>query len=152
MATIVRTDLVAGSKGSVVTVRNGEDVLENGAFLALGALENADLGRSTRKVEKLKEGCVLAFLDDVALQYDERYDERDYQLKANKTARARRALIGEQVTIAKAHFEGSLAVGDELQVKADSYKLEKQSTGKAVAVILEDTIFEGQESYMIEFL
>lgn len=152
MATIVRTDLVAGSKGSVVTVRNGADVLENGAFLALGALENADLGRSTRKVEKLKEGCVLAFLDDVALQYDEKYDERDYVLKAQKTARARRALIGEQVTIAKSHFEGSLTVGEELQVKPDSYQLEKKSTGKAVAVVLEDTIFEGQASYMIEFL
>lgn len=152
MATIVRTDLVAGSKGSVVTVRNGADVLENGAFLALGALENADLGRSTRKVEKLKEGCVLAFLDDVALQYDEKYDERDYVLKAQKTARARRALIGEQVTIAKSHFEGSLTVGEELQVKPDSYQLEKKSTGKAVALVLEDTIFEGQASYMIEFL
>lgn len=152
MATIVRTDLVAGSKGSVVTVRNGADVLENGAFLALGALENADLGRSTRKVEKLKEGCVLAFLDDVALQYDEKYDERDYVLKAQETARARRALIGEQVTIAKSHFEGSLTVGEELQVKPDSYQLEKKSTGKAVAVVLEDTIFEGQASYMIEFL
>ena len=152
MATIVITDLVAGSKGSVVTVRNGADVLENGAFLGLGALENADLGRSTRKVEKLKEGCVLAFLDDVALQYDEKYDERDYVLKAQKTARARRALRGEQVTIAKSHFEGSLTVGEELQVKPDSYQLEKKSTGKAVAVVLEDTIFEGQASYMIEFL
>ena len=152
MATIVRTDLVAGLKGSVVTVRNGADELENGAFIALGALENADLGRSTRKVEKLTEGCTLAFIDDVALQYDTRYDERDYVLKAGKTARARRALIGEQVTIAKTHFEGSLAVGDKVQVKADSYQLEKTSTGKSVAVVLEDTLFEGQESYMIEFL
>ena len=70
--------------------------------------------------------------------YDETRDERDYELKANKTARARRALTGEQVTIAKSHFEGSLSVGDELQVKADSYQLEKKSTGKAIAIVLED--------------
>lgn len=154
MSAIVRTDLVAGLKGDMVTVKNGEDVLENGAFVGLGALDNTKLGRSTRNVEKLTEGCQLAFIDDIAMMYDSpRLDERDWTLVANGIARARRAKSGEQVTLSKIHFDGTLAVGDKLQVKPTSYQLMKQ-TGEtmAVAKVLEDTVFEGQASYMIEFI
>ena len=152
MATIVNLDMVAAKKGDVVTVKNGSDVLENGAFIALGALENTGLGRSTRMVEKLSEGCQLAFLADVALQYDENKDERDYQLLAGKVGRAYRAISGESVTIAESHVADTVAVGDKLEVKADSYQLQAVTTGKAVAVVLEKYNFEGQDSLYIEFI
>lgn len=154
MAKIIRTDLVAGATGSVVTIRNNDTVaLENGDFVALGALENVNLGRSTRIADKLTEGCVLAFVDDPAVNYDERLDERDFTVPQGKTCRARRALVGEQITIAKTCIDGAVAVGDKLQVKPTSYQLTKNvEPNKAVAIVLEDTTFEGQASWFIEFL
>lgn len=154
MAKIIRTDLVAGQQGDVLTVKNtSTDAIENGDFFNLGALIDGDLGRSTRKIEKLAEGKVLAYLDDPAVMYDETKDERDYQLLKDKVGRARRAKVGEQITIAKTVVDGDVAVGDELMVKPASYQLTKKTTGnKSVAVILEDTIFEGQASWFIEFL
>lgn len=152
MATIIRLDVVAAKQGDVVTVRNGEDVLENGAFIALGALDNLGLGRATRKVEKLKEGCQLAYLADPAFQYDENKTERDYQLLAGKTARAYKVVPGESITIATSHVEGEVEVGDMLEIKATDYKLQKKDTGVAVAVVLEKCDYEGQESLYIEFI
>lgn len=154
MAKIIRTDLVAGLTGSVLTVKNtSKDALENGDMIALGALENGDLGRSTRIAGKLTEGCQLAYIDDPSVMYDETKDERDYQLLENKVGRARRAIAGEQITIAKTVVDGAVAVGDKLQVKPTSYQLTKQTGDtKAVAIVLEDTIFEGQASWFIEFL
>lgn len=154
MAKLIRTDLVAGLTGSVVTIRNKDtQALENGDFVALGELENVNLGRSTRVAAKLTEGCVLAFVDDPAVQYDERYDERDFTVPQGKTCRARRAITGEQITIAKTVIDGDVALGDKLQVKPNSYQLMKQAGDtKSVAIVLEDTTFEGQPSWFIEFL
>ena len=135
----------------VVTAKNGADVLENGAFVALGGLVEDRLGMDCYKIEKLAEGCELGFVADVALMYDETKDERDFELAADGITRVYRAKKGQGITIAKKHVNGEVAVGDKLGIKASSYQLQK-TTGAAVARVLEVYNFEGQDSYYIEFI
>ena len=135
----------------VVTAKNGADVLENGAFVALGGLVEDKLGMDCYKIEKLAEGCELGFVADVALMYDETKDERDFELVADAITRVYRAKKGQGITIAKKHVSGEVAVGDKLGIKASSYQLQK-TTGAAVARVLEVYNFEGQDSYYIEFI
>ena len=136
----------------VVTAKNGSDVLENGAFVALGGLVKERLGRDCYQIAKLTEGCKLGFVADVAVMYDETKDERDFELVAGATTRVYRPKKGDGITIAKKHVNGTVNVGDKLEVKASSYQLQKNSTGVAVAEVLEVYNFEGQESYYIEFI
>lgn len=152
MKAIINLDKVKKIHADVVTAKNGADVLENGAFVALGGLVQERLGRDCYQIGKLAEGCKLGLLADVALQYDESKDERDFELAAGATTRVYRPKSGMAVTIAKKHVAGTVAVGDKLEVKATSYQLQKASTGTAVAEVLEVYNFEGQDSLYIEFL
>ena len=136
----------------VVTAKNGEDVLENGAFVAIGKLVAERLGRDCYQIEKLAEGCKLGYVADVALMYDETKDERDFEVAANAITRVYRPRKGDGITIAKKHVNGTVNVGDKLEVKATSHQLQKKSTGAAVAEVLEVYNFEGQESLYIEFI
>ena len=136
----------------VVTAKNGADVLENGAFVALGGLVEDRLGMDCYKIEKLAEGCELGFVADVALMYDETKDERDFELKANAITRVYRVKKGQGITIAKKHVNGTVVAGDKLEAKASSYQLQKKDSGAAVARVLEVYNFEGQDSYYIEFI
>lgn len=136
----------------VVTAKNGADVLENGAFVALGGLVQERLGRDCYQIAKLAEGCKLGFVADVALQYDESKDERDFELVAGAITRVYKPKAGQGITIAKKHVNGTVAVGDKLEIKAASYQLQKATTGVVVAEVLEVYNFEGQDSLYIEFL
>ena len=135
----------------VVAAKNGADVLENGAFVALGGLVTDRLGRDCYKIEKLAEGCELGLVADVALMYDETKDERDFELVADAITRVYRAKKGQGITIAKKHVNGDVVVGDKLGIKASSYQLQK-TTWTSVARVLEVYNFEGQDSYYIEFI
>ena len=136
----------------VVTAKNGSDVLENGAFVALGGLVEDRLGRDCYQIGKLAEGCKLGFVADVALMYDEAKDERDFELAAGAVTRVYRPKAGQGITIAKKHVNGSVSKGAKLEIKANSYQLQAHSSGVAVAEVLEVYNFEGQESYYIEFI
>lgn len=136
----------------VVTAKNGSDVLENGAFVALGGLVEDRLGRDCYQIGKLAEGCKLGFVADVALMYDETKDERDFELAANAITRVYRPKAGQGITIAKKHVAGTVNKGDKLEIKASSYQLQAHSSGVAVAQVLEVYNFEGQDSYYIEFI
>ena len=136
----------------VITAKNGETVLENGAFVAIGKLVAERLGRDCYQIEKLAEGCKLGYVADVALMYDETKDERDFEVAANAITRVYRPRKGDGITIAKKHVNGTVNVGDKLEVKATSHQLQKKSTGAAVAEVLEVYNFEGQESLYIEFI
>lgn len=136
----------------VVTAKNGSDVLENGAFVALGGLVQERLGRDCYAIAKLSEGCKLGYVADVALMYDETKDERDFELLAGATTRVYRPKKGDGITIAKKHVNGSVSVGTKLEVKPSSYQLQAKSSGVAVAEVLEVYNFEGQESLYIEFI
>ena len=136
----------------VVTAKNGEDVLENGAFVALGKLVEDRLGRDCYQIGKLAEGCKLGFVADVALMYDETKDERDFELVANAVTRVYRPKAGQGITIAKKHVAETVEVGDKLEVKDSSYQLKKHVSGAVVAEVLEVYNFEGQDSYYIEFI
>ena len=133
----------------VVTAKNGSDVLENGAFVALGGLVQERLGRDCYAIAKLSEGCKLGYVADVALMYDETKDERDFELLAGATTRVYRPKKGDGITIAKKHVNGSVSVGTKLEVKPSSYQLQAKSSGVAVAEVLEVYNFEGQESLYI---
>ena len=136
----------------VVTAKNGSDVLENGAFVALGKLVEDRLGRDCYQIGKLAEGCKLGFVADVALMYDETKDERDFELAAEAITRVYRPKAGQGITIAKKHVDGSVNKGDKLEVKDSSYQLKKHVSGAVVAEVLEVYNFEGQDSYYIEFI
>ena len=136
----------------VVTAKNGSDVLENGAFVALGGLVEDRLGRDCYQIGKLAEGCKLGFVADVALMYDETKDERDFELAAGEVTRVYRPKAGQGITIAKKHVNGSVSKGAKLEIKAESYQLQEHSSGVAVAEVLEVYNFEGQDSYYIEFI
>ena len=136
----------------VVTAKNGSDVLENGAFVALGGLVEDRLGRDCYQIEQLAEGCKLGFVADVALMYDETKDERDFELAAGAITRVYRPKAGQGITIAKKHVNEAVVAGDKLEVKDNSYQLKKHVSGAVVAEVLEVYNFEGQESYYIEFI
>lgn len=136
----------------VVTAKNGSDVLENGAFVALGKLVEDRLGRDCYQIGKLAEGCKLGFVADVALMYDETKDERDFELAAGAITRVYRPKAGQGITIAKKHVNEAVVAGDKLEVKDNSYQLKKHVSGAVVAEVLEVYNFEGQESYYIEFI
>ena len=53
MYAILNADKIKRHQADVVTARNGEDALENGAIVALGELEDNALGRDTYKIGKL---------------------------------------------------------------------------------------------------
>lgn len=136
----------------VVTAKNGSDVLENGAFVALGGLVEDRLGRDCYQIGKLAAGCKLGFVADVALMYDETKDERDFELAAGAITRVYRPKAGQGITIAKKHVAETVNKGDKLEIKSTSYQLQKHTSGVAVAEVLEVYNFEGQDSYYIEFL
>ena len=150
MKAIINLDKVKDP--DVVTAKNGSDVLENGAFVALGGLVQERLGRDCYAIAKLSEGCKLGYVADVALMYDETKDERDFELLAGATTRVYRPKKGDGITIAKKHVNGSVSVGTKLEVKPSSYQLQAKSSGVAVAEVLEVYNFEGQESLYIEFI
>ena len=95
MYAILNADKIKKHQSDVVTARNGQDVLENGAFVGLGALENEGLGRDTYKIEKLSAKTLQwGMVDCVALMYDETKDERDFVLGAGEIARVRKFPAG----------------------------------------------------------
>ena len=154
MYAILNADKIKRHQADVVTARNGEDALENGAIVALGELEDNALGRDTYKIGKLSSTTTKwGMVDCVALMYDETKDERDFRLEPRQIGRVRRFPAGGGMTIATKHVSGTVNKGDFLALKANSYQLEK-TTDKAatVAQVLEVYNFNGQASYYIEFI
>ena len=154
MYAILNADKIKPHQADVVTARNGEDALENGAFVSLGELENTGLGRDTYKIGKLEAETVQwGMVDCVALMYDETKDERDFILGAGEIGRVRRFPAGGAMTIAKKHIAEEVVAGNLLGLKEESYQLKKVETkGEAVAKVLEVCDFNGQPSYYIEFI
>ena len=154
MYAILNADKIKRHQADVVTARNGEDALENGAIVALGELEDNALGRDTYKIGKLSTTTTKwGMVDCVALMYDETKDESDFRLEPRQIGRVRRFPAGGGMTIATKHVSGTVNKGDFLALKANSYQSEK-TTDKAatVAQVLEVYDFNGQASYYIEFI
>ena len=154
MYAILNADKIKPHQADVVTARNGEDALENGAFVALGELENVDLGRDTYMIGKLADTTVKwGMVDCVAVMYDETKDERDFILGAGEIGRVRRFPAGGAMTIAKKHIAEEVVAGNLLGLKEGTYQLEKvEAKTDAVARVLEVCDFNGQPSYYIEFI
>ena len=154
MYAILNADKIKKHQSDVVTARNGEDALENGAIVALGELEDTGLGRDTYKIGKLAADTVQwGMVDCVALMYDETKDERDFRLEAGQIGRVRRFPAGGAMTIARKHIADEVVAGDLLGLKEGSYQLMKvEAKVDAVARVLEVCDFNGQASYYIEFV
>ena len=154
MYAILNADKIKPHQADVVTARNGEDALENGAFVALGELENVDLGRDTYMIGRLADTTVKwGMVDCVAVMYDETKDERDFILGAGEIGRVRRFPAGGAMTIAKKHIAEEVVAGNLLGLKEGTYQLEKvEAKTDAVARVLEVCDFNGQPSYYIEFI
>lgn len=140
-----------------VTGKNAtEGELENGAFVAVGELEDSDLGRETYKLTKLTgKDSVIGFVSSPSLMYDEREDERDFVCAQDELIRTyipNKSTVG---TFALKHFENgsTLSKKDKLTPKANSTQLTKvNSTEPVVAVVMDKVDFEGQESLVIKFV
>ena len=154
MYAILNADKIKKHQADVVTARNGEDALENGAFVALEGLEDLGLGRDTYKIAKLSAETVQwGMVDCVAVMYDETKDERDFRLEAGQIGRVRRFPAGGAMTIAKKHVAEEVVAGDLLGLKEESYQLMKvEERALAVARVLEVCDLHGQPSYYIEFI
>lgn len=130
--------------------------LENGAFVAIGALEDNDLGRETYKLTKLTgTDTVIGFVSSPNLRYDEREDERDFVCAQDELIRTYIPNSTTVGTFAYKHFENaeSLNKGDKLTPKASSTQLTKVTSSEpVVAEVVEKTDFEGQESLVIRFV
>lgn len=130
--------------------------LENGAFVAVGALEDNELGRETYKLTKLTtKDSVIGFVSSPNLMYDEREDERNFVCAQDELIRTyipNKSTVG---TFALKHFENgsSLNKGDKLTPKASSTTLTKVTASETVvAEVVEKVDFEGQESLVIKFV
>ncbi|HBH4055603.1 TPA: hypothetical protein KSL57_001750 [Clostridioides difficile] len=131
--------------------------LENGAVINIGELEDMEYGRDTHKIYKVTNDTLdWGIVDDPATMYDERLDERDYEVSPGQICRCRRLKKGDEVTISLLHIaDKSIAVKDKLQLKSDSFQFEKLPTADAktpVAEVLELWNYEGQDSVTIKVL
>lgn len=140
-----------------VTGKNGTGgELENGAFVAIGALEDNDLGRETYKLTKLgAKDTVVGFVSSPSLMYDEREDERQFVCKQDELIRTYIPNSTTVGTFALKHFENgeTLQKEDKLTVKAGTTQLTKvTSDEKVIAEVVEKADFEGQDSLVIRFV
>lgn len=140
-----------------VTGKNGTGgELENGAFVAIGSLEDNELGRETYALSKLAEGdTVIGFVSSPSLMYDEREDERQFVCKQDELIRTYIPNSTTVGTFALKHFDNgaSLQKGDKLTPKATTTQLTKVTgSEKVVAQVIEKIDFEGQESLVIRFV
>lgn len=142
---------------ATITGKNSTGVeLENGAFVAIGALENNELGRETYKLSKLTgKDTVIGFVSSPNLMYDETKDERDFVCLKEELIRTYIPNSTTVGTFALKHFVSgkTLQAGDKLTPKPSTTQLTKVTGDEpVVAEVIEKTSFEGQESLVVRFI
>jgi hypothetical protein len=156
MAKVVRKDkLQAGYDGNLESVKvydnAGTNKVEtsNGVFVVLEGLEIGERevrkARLASEVDATKE---VLFIHNAEVMYDERlYLLEEFVISANKVARAYRLFSGDVISLTVDLFDGAVAVGDKLIVKADG-KLGNPAvagdlaTAKVVFEVIEDCGYE----------
>lgn len=149
---IVRKDrVVSGYRGNLesVLIHNnaGTEMVKttNGVFVVLEGLMDG-----MREVQKARLGATADASKEVFLIHnaevmnDERkYKISDYEIEAGKVARAYPLYDGDIITLTEDLFDGTVAEGDLLAVKADG-KLGAGATGeeKIVFKVIEDATYE----------
>lgn len=95
----------------------------------------------------------VAMITEVAIGYDDYFDERDFVLAKGKVGRANYLQRGEIYTVAKSLLTGTKTAGTFIKPKATTHTWE-DATGAAdaVAIVLKEINYEGQDSVWIEIL
>lgn len=104
-------------------------------------------------VVPVEEGKRVAMITEVAMGYDDNFNERDMVLPKCKIGRANYLQRGEIYTIAKSLLSGTKTAGTLIKPKAGGHDWE-DATGNedAVAIVLKEVDYEGQDSVWIEIL
>jgi hypothetical protein len=153
MAIVRKDKLLAGYNGNLesVIVHNSADAqveITNGLFVKVEGLMAGE--RETKKAVLAGEADIaedLLFIHNSEVMADERkYKLADFRIKAGKVARAYRLYDGDIVTLTVDLFEGAVAVGDELVIRANGkigLDAVNGTTGaKVVFEVIEDANFE----------
>lgn len=95
----------------------------------------------------------VAMITEVAIGYEDTFDERDMILPKGKVGRANYLQRGEIYTVAKSLLSGTKTVGTLIKPKASGHDWEDATGAEdAVAIVLKEVNYEGQESVWIEIL
>ena len=152
MAIVRKDKMLAGYNGNLesVIVHNDADAkveITNGLFVKVEGLLAGE--RETKKAvlaDSADADKDVLFIHNSEVMYDERdYKLKDFRIKAGKVARAYRLYDGDIITLTVDLFEGAVAKGDKLVVKAagkigvDATAL---ATAKVVFEVIEDAGFE----------
>jgi hypothetical protein len=153
MAIVRKDKLLAGYNGNLesVIVHNDADAqveITNGVFVVVEGLMAGE--RETKKARLADAGDIaedVLFIHNSEVMYDERkYKLADFRIRAGKVARAYRLYDGDIVTLTVDLFDGAVAVGDELVVKANGLigldAVNGTTGAKVVFEVIEDAGFE----------
>lgn len=95
----------------------------------------------------------VAMITEVAMSYEDTFDERDFVLPKGKVGRANYLQRGEIYTVAKSLLSGTKTKGTLIKPKASGHDWEDATGAEdAVAIVLKEVNYEGQESVWIEIL
>ena len=95
----------------------------------------------------------IAMVTEVAMGYEDTFDEREMVLPKGKVGRANYLQRGEIYTVAKSLLSGTKTAGTYLKPRAENHDWEDASgLSDGVAIVLKEVNYEGQESVWIEIL
>lgn len=148
MAIVRKDKLLAGYNGNLESAKihdvAGTEKVEttNGVFVIVEGLLDGEA-----EVVKARLGQEADIAEEVLLvhngevMYDERLNKiADYRIAEDKVARLYRLYTGDIITLTNDLFDGAVAVGDVLAVKADGKlgKVTDVSTAKITFEVIED--------------
>lgn len=149
MAIVRKDKMLAGYHGNLESVKvynnagSAEVEITNGVFVVVEGLLAGE--RETKKARLAGTADVakdVFLIHNSEVMYDERkYKLADFRIKAGKVARAYRLYDGDVITLTTDLFSGTVAVGDQLVVKANGL-IGKDATAlpnaKVVFTVIED--------------
>lgn len=151
MAIVRKDKMLAGYNGNLESVKvydnagATEQEITNGVFVVVeGLLAGERETKKARLAGSADVGADVLFIHNAEVMYDERLSKlSDFRIKAGKVARAYRLYDGDIVTLTTDLFDGAVAVGDELVVRADG-KIGLDATNgttgaKVVFEVIEDS-------------
>lgn len=128
-----------------------DETLENGMVVGVkGFAENGE--RELYKVGRAEDGDLLVVVDCSVLMYDERLDERDFELKPGERGRGMYLCHGDVYTISNAFLPTGLAVGDKLAPDVENVGKYVVAEDGVFVVRRVELDFFGQMSTMVEVI
>lgn len=156
MAIVRKDKMLAGYNGNLESVKihtNAGTALAgdttNGVFVVVeGLMDGEREVKKARLASEADKALDVLFIHNAEVMYDERLHKlADFRIKSGKVARAYRLYDGDIVTLTTDLFADTVAVGDELLVKANGLLGKATVAGdedlaKVKFVVIEDAGFE----------